>query len=325
MKIVFMGTSEFAVPILKALIDSHKHQIVAVYTAPPKNAGRHMHVTKSPVHQLAEENKLPVFTPSTFKIQNNVEEFCSLKHDITVVAAYGLILKKTILEAAKYGAINVHPSTLPRWRGAAPIQRSIMAGDKTTSVCIMQMDEGLDTGDILLQNDIVIPINANAADLSQITSLIGGKMVLEVIDLLQNGLAKRVKQSAEGITYANKIEKEEGQINWNESAEKIHSQIRGLEPNPGAFFIHENALLGKKILIKIKNAILGDISCNYTKTHNLKPGEFVKYKNADNKIKVGIVCGDGSLLAPITVQKEGAKAMDWEAFLSGYKADIKVL
>lgn len=229
MKVVFMGTPEFAVPTLRALIDSD-HEVIAVYSQPPRPAGRGMKLTASPVQQLAEQHGIPVHTPTSLKTAEAQKQFRDLQADIAVVAAYGLLLPKAILDAPKNGCINVHPSDLPRWRGAAPIQRTIMAGDEETACCIMQMDEGLDTGPVLLKESFLISPTMTAGELHDRMAELGARMAVEALDRPTAPVA----QPASGITYANKITKADQAIDWNKPAKAIVNQIRGLAPAPGA-------------------------------------------------------------------------------------------
>jgi methionyl-tRNA formyltransferase len=238
MKLVFMGTPAFALPTLEALHGSD-HSVVAVYTQPPRPAGRGQKDTPSPVYAYAAEHKLPLFTPVSLKTPEAQAEFATLDADIAVVVAYGLLLPKPILEAYRLGCINVHPSLLPRWRGAAPIQRAIMAGDKMTGITIMQMDEGLDTGDIVLQEKEFLVDAFDAGTLHDMLAEEAGPLVLLALEGLHTGSITPVKQSQEGVTYAKKITKEECRIDWTQPAEHIHRQIQGLSPSPGAYFLYK--------------------------------------------------------------------------------------
>lgn len=237
MRIVFMGTPAFAVPSLAAL-QTGGHKLVAVYTQPPRPAGRGQRETKSPIHQFALENNIPVFCPTSLKSTEIQEEFASHKADIAVVAAYGLLLPKPILNAYPFGCINVHPSLLPRWRGAAPIQRTIMAGDEVTGICIMKMDEGLDTGDILLMEDGIFASGFDAGEMHDILAQKAAPLLLETLSKIRE--IKPQKQSEIGVTYAKKISKDECKIDWKKSAQEIHNQIRGLSPSPAAYFTYNN-------------------------------------------------------------------------------------
>ena len=232
MKLVFMGTPNFSVPALKALAQSN-HQICAVYSQPPRPAGRGKKLRLSDVHKEALDLGLTVHNPTSFKSDKDRTIFRKLKADIAIVVAYGLILPNQILSAPKFGCLNIHASLLPRWRGAAPIQRAIMEGDDETGVCIMKMEEGLDTGPILSSRKIQITENDNAKILSERLSLVGSKLIVEVLDALSE--FKAYSQSAAGVTYARKIEKSETKIDWSLPAKTINRKIRALSPFPGAW------------------------------------------------------------------------------------------
>ena len=232
MKLVFMGTPNFSVPALKALARSN-HQICAVYSQPPRPAGRGKKLRLSDVHKEALDLGLTVHNPTSFKSDKDRAIFRKLKADIAIVVAYGLILPNQILSAPKFGCLNIHASLLPRWRGAAPIQRAIMEGDDETGVCIMKMEEGLDTGPVLSSRKIQIKENDNAKILSERLSLVGSKLIVEVLDALSE--FKAYSQSAAGVTYARKIEKSETKIDWSLSAKTINRKIRALSPFPGAW------------------------------------------------------------------------------------------
>ena len=232
MKLVFMGTPNFSVPALKALAQSN-HQICAVYSQPPRPAGRGKKLRLSDVHKEALDLGLTVHNPTSFKSDKDRTIFRKLKADIAIVVAYGLILPNQILSAPKFGCLNIHASLLPRWRGAAPIQRAIMEGDDETGVCIMKMEEGLDTGPVLSSRKIQIKENDNAKILSERLSLVGSKLIVEVLDALSE--FKAYSQSAAGVTYARKIEKSETKIDWSLPAKTINRKIRALSPFPGAW------------------------------------------------------------------------------------------
>ena len=231
MRIVFMGTPEFSVPILQAL--AAQHEIVAVYSQPPRPAGRGKADRKSPVQQCAEALGLPVRHPVSLRTQSAAEDFAQLQCDVAVVVAYGLILPPSILQAPKRGCLNIHASLLPRWRGAAPIHRAILAGDAETGICIMQMDEGLDTGAVLLRQATPIRAEETTADLHDRLSTMGADLILQALDRLPD--LPLQPQSAEGVTYAAKIDKAEARIDWTLPAEQVDRQIRGLSPFPGAW------------------------------------------------------------------------------------------
>ena len=231
MRIVFMGTPDFSVPILQAL--AAQHEIVAVYSQPPRPAGLGKAERKRPVQQSAEALGLPVRHPVSLRTQSAADDFAQLQCDVAVVVAYGLILPPSILQAQKRGCLNIHASLLPRWRGAAPIHRAILAGDAETGICIMQMDEGLDTGAVLQRQATPIRAEETTADLHDRLSTMGADLILQALDRLPD--LPLQPQSAEGVTYAAKIDKAEARIDWTLPAEHIDRQIRGLSPFPGAW------------------------------------------------------------------------------------------
>jgi len=237
-----MGTPAFALPTLKALHQAG-HEIAAVYTQPPRPAGRGQKETPSPVQLYAEAHNLPVFHPVSLKTEEAQKQFNAHEADIAVVVAYGLLLPKPILEAYPLGCINVHPSDLPRWRGAAPLQRTIMAGDRETAICIMQMDEGLDTGDILLHEPHIVPEGMNAGQLHDMLSEKAGFLVLQTLAGFQAGSVSPQKQSDIGVLYAPKITKEEVQLDWSKPASVLRQQVLGLSPTPGASFSYNDEII----------------------------------------------------------------------------------
>ena len=230
MKIVFMGTPDFAVPVLNALLKDH--QIIAVYTQPPRPAGRGKADRPSPVHFRALEMQLPVRHPAHLKFADLQADFAALKADIAVVVAYGLILPQAVLDAPRLGCLNIHASLLPRWRGAAPIHRAIMAGDSETGICIMQMAAGLDTGPVLRRQTIPIRAEDTTADLHDRLSDMGAQIIC---DVLRDLPLPAEPQSDQGVSYASKIEKSEARIDWTRPAFEIDRLIRGLSPFPGAW------------------------------------------------------------------------------------------
>ncbi len=292
MKIIFMGTPDFAVPTLAALIAS-EHDIIAVYSQPPRPAGRGHKQQPSPVHLLAESHGIPVYHPVSLKGEAEQHAFQSLNADIAVVAAYGLLLPPPILSGTRLGCINVHPSDLPRWRGAAPIQRTIMAGDRTTAMCIMQMNVGLDTGDILLKRSVTIPPEWNAGDLHDQMAQLGAEMILDT--LAQIGTLTPQPQSADGVTYAHKITKEQLRIDWSLPAQDVLNHIRGLAPYPAA-----TTMLGDELL-KISQARLAAGS---------GPAGMV----LDNALL--IACGSGAIQL-LELQRAGKKRMSADELLRG--------
>jgi methionyl-tRNA formyltransferase len=253
LRVVFMGTPDFSVPALSEIVGAG-HDVVGVYTQPPRPAGRRMADRKSPVHVFAEEAELPVFVPKSLKLADAQEEFLALEPDAVVVVAYGQILPKRILDAPQLGCLNVHASLLPRWRGAAPIQRSILAGDKETGVMVMKMEEGLDTGPVALADRLVIGLDATAGEIHDHLSLMGASLILRALTSLENGELTFAPQPTEGVTYAAKISKEETRIDWTKSAAEVHNKIRGLSPYPGAWF--EALLGGKPERVKVLRSVL---------------------------------------------------------------------
>lgn len=236
LRLAFMGTPDFAVPSLSALLDAG-HDIVAVYTQPPRPAGRGHRERRSPVHDFAAGRGLEIRTPATLKDPAEQEAFRALELDAAVVAAYGLILPQPVLEAPRLGCLNVHASLLPRWRGAAPIQRAILAGDRETGVTIMQMDAGLDTGAMLMTRGTPIEADTTAAGLHDRLARIGAELIVAALDRRAAGDLAAVPQPAEGVTYAAKITPADGRIDWSD-ADLVGRQVRALSPRPGAWFDH---------------------------------------------------------------------------------------
>ena len=235
LRLCFMGTPDFAVPTLQALLDAG-HQVACVYSQPPRPSGRGHKVTPSPVHQLAASHGIPVRTPLSLKTPEEQQSFQDLQVDLCVVVAYGLILPQSIIDAPRLGTINVHASLLPRWRGAAPIQRSIQMGDAETGVTIMRVELKLDAGPMLMMTKIPITDHTNAADLHDQLAALGAEMIVPAVEGLQNGTLTDTIQPAQGVTYAAKLEKDEGHIDWTQDAATIDRHIRALNPWPGVWF-----------------------------------------------------------------------------------------
>lgn len=300
LRIVFMGTPEFAVPALKKLIE--KHNVVAVLTKAPKPIGRKMVLTKSPVHIVAEENGIPVLTPKNFKEALDIAKVQMFHPDMIVVCAYGVILPEHILLEPKYGCINIHASILPKYRGANPIQRAIMNGERMAGITIMNMDKGVDTGSMLLKDAMPIPQDMTYGELETKLSLMGAKLIIEYIDNRNKILPQR---QTKDFTLAPKLEKGEEKINWEKTATKIHNLVRALSPEPYATFIHNN-----NTIKLIKSEVVKDINTED------KPVGTILNKNMD------IVCGEGTVLRILSIQKPGGKIMDTKSFLNGYKIEI---
>tara|TARA_R110002124_G_scaffold63783_4_gene174694 strand:- start:2768 stop:3688 length:921 start_codon:yes stop_codon:yes gene_type:complete len=297
MRVVFMGTPEFSVPTLTEIVSSG-HEVVAVYTRAPKPAGRGQEERKSPVHLAAEAFGIPVFTPRSLKGEAEQIVFASHDADIGVVVAYGLLLPKPVLDAPRLGCLNLHGSLLPRWRGAAPIQRAIMAGDSQTGVQVMQMEEGLDTGPIGLGEVIAIAPDMTAGELHDTMMRVGADLMGRAFAALERGSLQFTPQPEEGAVYARKIEKAESRIDWSRPAAEVHNHIRGLSPFPGAWF--EIALGGKPVRVKALRSTLAN-------------GAGAAGMLMDN---LTIACGTGAVRLT-QVQREGKGAMDAATFLRG--------
>lgn len=299
MRLAFMGTPEFSVPCLNALLTAG-HQIAAVYSQPPRGSGRGMKQTKSPVHLFAESRGLEVCTPARLKDGGEHAAFRALKLDAAVVVAYGLILPQEILDAPRLGCFNVHASLLPRWRGAAPIQRAIMAGDTQTGVTIMQMDEGLDTGPMLVSACCDIGPEDTSGMLHTRLSQLGANLMVQALDAIAAGSLTARAQPESGVTYAAKISKDEARIDWHRTARELDCHIRGLTPAPGGWFnVQQN---GKDIRIKVLRA-------------SPVPGAGPAGTVLDDQFT--IACGEGALRI-FQVQREGKAPSDAASFLRGF-------
>lgn len=298
LRIVFMGTPEFSVPALTALL-GQGYEVVACYSQPPRKAGRGMAERKSAVHEAAERFAIPVFTPTSLKSAEAQETFRSHNADVAVVIAYGLLLPQEILDAPVHGCLNVHASLLPRWRGAAPINRAIMAGDTQTGVMVMKMDAGLDTGPIAMAEHVTISDTMTAGQLHDDLSRLGADLIVRAVGAIERGSLDFQAQSEDGVTYAHKLSKLESRIDWSKSANEISCHIRGLSPFPGAWF--ELDVKGNPQRIRVHAA--------QVKTQSGEPGVTL-----DDALTIG--CGEGSIQL-LTVQKAGKSAMDANAFLRG--------
>jgi methionyl-tRNA formyltransferase len=234
-RVAFFGTPDFAVPTLTDLV-AHGHEVVAVYTRPPRPAGRGMVARLSAVHQVATHFDLRVLTPAALRGSGEAAAFAALRPDIGVVVAYGQILPKAFLDAPPHGCLNLHASLLPRWRGAAPVARAIMAGDPETGIMVMRMEEGLDTGPIALAERLPIPPDATAGEIAEKLAPLGADLMARALSALSRGALSFTPQAADGVTYAKKIDKAETRIDWSRPARDLHNQIRGLSPDPGAWF-----------------------------------------------------------------------------------------
>ena len=298
MRIVFMGTPEFAVPALVELA-GRGHDIVSVYTRAPAAAGRGMDERRSPVHESAVALGVPVLHPASLKGEQAAEIFRAHNADVAVVVAYGMLLPKEILAAPRFGCLNLHASLLPRWRGAAPINRAIMAGDRETGVMVMQMDEGLDTGPVGLAEHTAIGADMTAGELHDALKGVGGDLMVRAIAALERGSLVFKPQAPHGATYAKKIEKNETKIDWSRPSADVHNHIRGLSPFPGAWF--ELPVEGKPVRVKVLHSALAD--------GRGKPGAVL-----DGNLTVA--CSDGAVRL-VQLQRAGGKAMGAEEFLRG--------
>ena len=301
LRLAFMGTPEFSVPVLEALHQAG-HEIVAVYSQPPRPAGRRgLELTPTPVASAAEKLGIKVLTPKSLKDRQEQERFSSFKLDAAIVVAYGLLLPKAILDAPRFGCFNGHASLLPRWRGAAPIQRAIMAGDKKTGMMIMKMDEGLDTGPITLSKSIDIAPDMTAGELYDELEKIAAPLMVKAMEKLEQGDLTLTPQKSEGETYAKKITKDETRIDWSKPAKELQKRICGLSPFPGSWC--EMEISGKRERVKLLKA-------------KLVVGSSLGAGHIDPET-LTIHCGEGCL--QITrLQKAGGKAMDAETFLHGF-------
>ena len=295
-----MGTPNFALPALRALIDDSSFEIVAVYSKEPQIAGRGHKLQNSPIHNLALQNHLKIFTPKTLKNPEVQKEFSDLKADIAVVVAYGLLLPEEILQTPKFGCINIHPSLLPKWRGAAPIQRTIMNGDLETGVDIIQMDAGLDSGDILAEEKFILDDQIIYQDLAEKLSQIGAELLVKTIKNLTKNNCSPTKQNQDQAVYAHKLIKEEFAIDWNFSAREINNKIRALSGCGSAYF----ELSGEKIKIHQARII-------NEQSHNYSAGKII-----DDKLTISCKTG---LLQPQILQRAGKNKMPLDEFLKGFQ------
>ena len=289
MRVIFMGTPDFSVPALRAI--AARHEVVAVYSQPPRAAGRGQKPRPSPVHRAAEELGLTVRTPERLKSPEDQAEFAALNADVAVVVAYGLILPQVVLDAPRLGCVNIHASLLPRWRGAAPIHRAIMSGDAETGVAIMQMEAGLDTGPVLAETRTPIGPSDTTADLHDRLSAMGAELIVDTLDRLP---LTAVPQPEQGVTYAAKIDKAEARIDWTRPATDINRQIRALSPFPGAW-----CLIGTE-RVKLLRSRLTDGSG--------RPGQVLS--------GFSVACGTGAIEV-IEAKREGKRPMPASEILRG--------
>lgn len=306
--VIFMGTPDFAVPSLEKI---HKeYHVLSVYTQPPKKSGRGLRTKLNPIHEISNEYNLPVKTPQNFKSFDIIKKIKNLKPDFIIVVAYGIILPKTVLDIPNFFCLNGHASDLPRWRGAAPVQRAIEAGDQTTAACAMIMEETLDTGPVIAKKKINILNKDTASSLHDKLSKLTANVLIESMDKIIQNKYKPIKQKITGITYANKITSNDTLINWSQDNEEILRKLRSLSNWPGGWTYHNQNR------IRIHEA--KKIEFSFGK-ENIKPGEFIGYSGNGSPI---IQCGSNSFLEITQIQKEGKKKMNSQDFLRGYKINI---
>lgn len=298
LRLIFMGTPDFAVPTLIEIAGAG-HEIAAVYTRAPKAAGRGMDLQETPVAREAKRLGLPVLTPKTLRTEEAQAEFAALGADAAVVVAYGLILPKPILDAVPLGCFNLHASLLPRWRGAAPISRAVMAGDAESGVTVMKMDEGLDTGGMAMIERMPIGPDMTAGDLHDRLAAIGGDLMHRALGALERGSLQIVPQPDDGVTYAEKIDKNETRIDWSRPAQDVHNHIRGLSPFPGAWF----EMPGEKAPVRVK-----------VLRSTLASGAGAPGTVLDDNLT--IACGDGAVRI-LDLQRAGKQPMKADEFLRG--------
>jgi len=296
LRVAFLGTPDFAVRILGALLDAG-HDIVAVFTQPPRPAGRGHRVARSPVHDLAETRGIAVETPAKLD-DGAVSKFAALKADAAVVAAYGLILPKAMIDAPRLGCLNVHASLLPRWRGAAPIERALLAGDHETGVSIMRMDEGLDTGPVLLAERLAIPARMGAAALYDELAALGARLIVAALAAAAEGKLSAKPQPTDGVTYAHKLRRKEGALDWRRPAVELERAVRAFEIFPGSYFTHRS----ERIRVLAAEVAGG--------SKGAAPGTVL-----DDALLVA--CGDGALRLT-RLQRAGRAPLRTEEFLRGY-------
>ncbi|MBI1383416.1 MAG: methionyl-tRNA formyltransferase [Rhizobiales bacterium] len=302
MRVAFMGSPAFAVPSLAAILQAG-HEIVAVYSQPPRPAGRRgLERLATAVHVHAESHALAVRTPASLRSVEESEAFAALDLDVAVVVAYGLILPPAILAAPRHGCLNLHPSALPRWRGAAPIQRTVMAGDAETAVAVMRMNAGLDTGPVCLTETLPVPPDATAGEMHDVLAAHGARLMVAALEALADGRLECTPQPDAGVTYAEKISKAEARIDWTRSNRQLHDQVRGLSPSPGAWC--EIGLGAEQLRLKVLRSELVAASGASAPPGTLLDDDFT------------IACGQGALRL-VLVQREGRKAAPGAEVLRG--------
>lgn len=303
LRIAFFGTPEFAVPTLTEIL-GQGHEVVAAYTRPPRAAGRGMGMRKSPVHETADRFGIAVHTPRSLKGEEEASAFAGLGADVGVVVAYGLILPRAVLDAPVHGCLNLHASLLPRWRGAAPVARAIMAGDRETGVMVMQMDEGLDTGPVAMAERVAIGVDTTAGELADRLARLGADLMVRALAALSRGgltVTPQAEDGATGATYAKKIEKAETRMDWSLPAPDVHNHIRGLSPAPGAWFEADFGSGAERVKV-LRSALVAGAG---------SPGAILGPE-------LTIACGSGAVQL-IELQRAGKQPLKADAFVRGVR------
>ncbi|TAJ29819.1 methionyl-tRNA formyltransferase [Bosea sp. (in: a-proteobacteria)] len=298
LRVIFMGTPDFAVPVLTEIV-GQGHEVVACYSRAPAQAGRGLELKPSPVHKAAERFGIPVFTPATLKTAEAVDLIASHEADVAVVVAYGMILPQAILDLPELGCLNLHASLLPRWRGAAPIQRAIMAGDAESGVCVMKMEAGLDTGPVGMVEKLAIGPDMTAGELHDRLSLLGADLMVRALAALGRGGLQFTPQAEEGVTYAAKIANAEAKLSWARPAKQVHDLVRGLSPFPGAFAEIDRGK-GPERLKVLRTALAGGAA---------EPGTLLDAEGT-------VACAEGAVKL-LQVQRAGKAPMSGAEFLRG--------
>lgn len=299
LRLIFMGTPQFSVPTLAGILDAG-HRVAAVYSQPPRRSGRGMALTPSPVQAFAQTRGLEVLTPLNLKGAREQAELAALSADAAVVVAYGLLLPQAVLDAPRLGCYNLHASALPRWRGAAPIHRAIMAGDQATASVVMRMEAGLDTGPMCLVEPMPIRTDMTTGELHDALSLSGAKLMVAALDALERGALRDTPQPKVGITYAAKIDKAEARLDFTLNAQQVHNRVRGLSPSPGAWF--EAGPAGQRERIKVLRCVVVDSAG--------PPGRIL-----DDQLT--IACGSAAIRLTL-VQRAGKRPQEPGEFLRGF-------
>lgn len=309
LRVVYMGTPDFAVPALRALIDSH-HEVVGVFTQPDRKSGRGKKVRQTPVKKAAVEHDIPVFQPESVKTDEAAQELAALEPDVTVVAAYGQILPKRILELPRLGSLNIHASLLPEYRGAAPINWALVRGETETGVTMMKMDEGLDTGPILTAESVEVPELMTAQELHDVLAELGAKMIVETLDKYAAGQLEPTPQDDSESSYASMLSKEDGRVDWEKTAKEVADHIRGFNPWPGAYTFHNEETKSHRLKLHLARAAEG----------SGEPGQVIEADPSEGVLRVA--CAGSGAVDILTIQAPGKRAMDVADFLNGYDIEV---